>query len=708
MPASWTIDLYNLTGSTAVARGVGFVRATVRWRLDDPGSLEVDLRDDQLGGWPDTILWVPMQRRVVVRRDREPMWAGILLGLDQRIEGGVPRWTARCLGLRAWLERRVVHGDFSRSSTVATTIAWDLISHAQGQSDGNMGFTLGTITGTAPARTRHYCDGDNIAEAIRELADRDTGGFDWEIDAQRRFNAWVGGRGSSVGTRVSPMDCLASGGWEVQGDWWGVDTVVTALGPADTPCGPPLVERSSTLVPPSTYRRWESVVDGDSTSTSELQEIADEQLRASGRGRLRIRAARPGWFGFEDRWERTSLGSDWTARHEDGTGSVTLAGGGSVVVDSAGTGDFAGASDTGSYIYRGTTDYPAWVEVDVLDPGVTQGGTGKGMHLLQLREAVTTAGGRRYGLVFDDDASHITTAWRDTAGGTASWAGENTGVAWDPSEPLRLAISYDGTTARAWVSQDRGATWTQVGSRTFTGFPRPDRAALCASYHGTGKVTYGPVRISGARWPGFSPGDRPAVLLGRRNLWSNPGFELASPLGLGVAATISRDSTEAHSGTYSLKVVTAGNGSTNQSWQSGNIRPVEPGETWTVSAWVKAGAGTGLALRLEWRLPSSGGAGGTRVVSWTASGAWERKSVTGTAPRDARLINIWIQPTGSATTSWTFWIDDVQVEQGDTPTDVTDDQTPYGPLKPTMRVIGYAVTLEPPSLEFTEVELEAV
>jgi hypothetical protein len=707
MPASWTIDLYDLTGSTAIARSVGFVRATVRWQLDDPGSCEVDLRDDQLGGWPGTILWVPMQRRVVVRRDGERMWAGILLGLDQRIEGGVPRWTARCLGLRAWLERRVVHGvvhgDFSRTNTVATTIAWDLISHAQGQTDGDMGMSLGTITGTAPARTRHYCDGDNIAEAIRELADRDTGGFDWEIDARGRFNAWVGGRGSSVGTRVSPMDCLADGGWEVQGDWWGVDTVVTALGPADAPCGPPLVKRSSTLVPPSTYGRWESVVDGDSTSTSELQEIADEQLRASGRGRLRIRAARPGWFGFEDRWERTSLGSDWTARHEDGSGSVTLAGTGSVVVDSAGSGNFAGTTDTGSYILRKGLLLPCWVQVDVLDPGVTQGGTGKGMHLLQLRESATIAAGRRYGLVFDDDASHITTAWRDTANGTASWAGENTGVAWDPTRPLRLAISYDGTTARAWVSQDRGATWTQIGSRNVANLAR---TALAASSHGTGAVTYGPVLISGARWPGFRLGDRPLVLLGARNLWPNPGFELASPLGSGVNATVVRDTTEVHTGSYALKVTTAGNGAAFQDWDSG-LQAFGGRGPLTASAWVKAPAGMPLRIVMEaWSTPTQGDLP-SASTSWVASGGWERVAVTGNFTV-APYVKFYVAQNGNFTTPYTFWIDDVQLEQGDAPTDVTDDQTPYGPLTPTMRVIGYSVTLEPPSLEFVEAELEAV
>jgi hypothetical protein len=301
MPASWTIDLYDLTGSTAVATSVGFIRATIRWRLDDPGSLEVDLRDDQIGS-----LWLPLQRRVVVLRNGTAVWAGTLLALSQRAERSVPRYTARALGLRQWLERRVVHGDFSKVNTVATTIAWNLIQHAQGQSNGNMGFTLGTVTGTAPARTRHYCDGDNIAEAIRELADRDTGGFDWEIDAQGRFNAWVGGRGSNISLTLSRKDCLRDGGWDLDWDLSAADTVATALGPADEPCGPLFAERSSTLLDPATYRRWESVVDSDSKSTSELQEVADEQLRSSGRGRMRLRVAKPEGFGTP--WPGFDLG----------------------------------------------------------------------------------------------------------------------------------------------------------------------------------------------------------------------------------------------------------------------------------------------------------------------------------------------------------------------------------------------------------------
>jgi hypothetical protein len=296
---TWTIDLYNLTGSSLQNGNVAFVRATVRWRLDDPGSCEVDLRDDQIDPW-----LVPMRRRVVVRRSGTAVWAGILLGVEQTNDRGVPSYTARALGLRYWIERRLVHPDVVYTNLPSTTIAWNLISAAQAQANGGMGFTLGTITGTAPSRTRTYCEGDNILEAIRELAEHDTQGFDWEIDVDGKFNAWVGGRGANISTTIRRGDCLRRGGWQVDWNLAEADTYVSAASPKTCPSLP--VVRSSMILPPAQYGRWESLVDSDVTSTAELQDVADEQLRASGRAAIRVRATRPEAFGSP--WPGFELG----------------------------------------------------------------------------------------------------------------------------------------------------------------------------------------------------------------------------------------------------------------------------------------------------------------------------------------------------------------------------------------------------------------
>lgn len=232
-------------------------------------------------------VWLPGKRRIYLLDGATKIWGGHLLGLQTvTARGEPPQHVARARGFRGALEGRIVLGDFSRSSTVATTIAWDLIQHAQAQTNGNLGITLGTITGTAPARTRHYCDGDNIADAIDELASKDSGGFDWEVDADLKLNAWVGGRGTdyTATKTVGPQDVQE---WRVEWEGSELATYATALGPADEPCGPPLVTRAGSLA--SSYLRRDAVVDVDSNVSTDLQQSADNELTVAARGRLRLR-----------------------------------------------------------------------------------------------------------------------------------------------------------------------------------------------------------------------------------------------------------------------------------------------------------------------------------------------------------------------------------------------------------------------------------
>jgi hypothetical protein len=281
---TWTVDLQTRAGG-AIAGAADLPVAALRavWSLDGPGSVEVDLKEE------DAAHWLAGQRRVIVRRDGTAEWAGWLLDLGEdtkRLEDTlVASLRASGLGLASVLGERVVHGDFSRQVVVATTIAWDLINHAQGQTDGAYGFTLGTVTGTAPARTRHYCDGEVIADRINELAAKDPGGFDWEIDPAGAFNAWVGGRGVVSGRTLGRDDARE---WHVEAGGSDLITYCTALGDSDEPCGAPLVIRSSTLA--TTHGRREAVVDLDTTDAGELTEAADEELRSRGASRLRVHA----------------------------------------------------------------------------------------------------------------------------------------------------------------------------------------------------------------------------------------------------------------------------------------------------------------------------------------------------------------------------------------------------------------------------------
>jgi hypothetical protein len=278
---AWSLRLANLAGTT-VLDNAPFQRATVTWDLDGPGAIEVTLALADLG----SSVWLPGQRRIIVRKDGANAWQGWLLDMQRDGKPGEVTWTARGLGLSSVLDKRVVHGDVTYSATVATTIAWNLIQHAQAQTDGNHGFTLGTVSGTAPARTRTYCDGDNIREAIDDLASRDPGGFDWEIDANGAFNAWVPRRAvNKTSISFSDADVMEM---RASKDTSELASYVTALGDdPDGPCGPPLVTRSdSTLA--STYKRREVTIDVGTSNSGELTEAADHELAIRRRGGLQL------------------------------------------------------------------------------------------------------------------------------------------------------------------------------------------------------------------------------------------------------------------------------------------------------------------------------------------------------------------------------------------------------------------------------------
>jgi hypothetical protein len=150
-------------------------------------------------------------------------------------------------------------------------------------------------------------------------------------------------------------------------------------------------------------------------------------------------------------------GGGWTV--EDYSGSGTISYSADRIALSA-TGDFWTTSDNGLILHRAMTATP---ETVLLSPGSND----EHSRLFMLRKS-TASNSAFYALILDQDQSHLTTIWRDTDGAVAAWAGENTGMAVDVSKPLWLRITYSGSTATAYGSQD-GVTWTQVGTRFVPG-----------------------------------------------------------------------------------------------------------------------------------------------------------------------------------------------------------------------------------------------
>jgi hypothetical protein len=296
----WTLDILSLTGATQNS-DVNFRSARITWAQDGTGACEVALREPDVSGG----LFRAGQKRLAFRDAAGTRrFQGFLEQLERAGSPSDIRYRASGLGLASILSEGCVHGNFSQTNVVATTIAWALITHFQAQADAAYGFTQGSTTGTAPSRTRHFCDGDVIAEGIRELAERDTGGFAWEIDANGAFNTWVGGRGTDVSgsVTIAPSDTID---WSCVEDMTEYRTYVTCLGDSDQndPCGAPLAIASGGT--PGTYMRREEVVEDASRDVAELTETATEELDSRVASRIRLRTS---WVEGQGPW---SFGTRW-------------------------------------------------------------------------------------------------------------------------------------------------------------------------------------------------------------------------------------------------------------------------------------------------------------------------------------------------------------------------------------------------------------
>lgn len=80
---------------------------------------------------------------------------------------------------RIFASRHVV-SPLSYSSTSQGDIVWGLIQHAQAQTSGNLGITLGSA-GPTVLRDRDYLPGANILEAITDLSKIENG-ITWDVD----------------------------------------------------------------------------------------------------------------------------------------------------------------------------------------------------------------------------------------------------------------------------------------------------------------------------------------------------------------------------------------------------------------------------------------------------------------------------------------------------------------------------------------------
>lgn len=208
--ATWRIDLANINGAV-VQSDLKVMRWTYSNGLNGTGSFEATMFGRHSQATEANLK--PGAREVRVYRDGTQVWGGYLWSVNvNAVNTKAFQITLRAESWFSRLRRRYVLADLLYRDVNQETIAWNLINHTQGQTEGNLGFTLGSHTGTSLARERNYCSWErhNIAAAIEELANQDDG-FDFDITPAKVFNTYYGKRGSASGitidgTKAFPFD----------------------------------------------------------------------------------------------------------------------------------------------------------------------------------------------------------------------------------------------------------------------------------------------------------------------------------------------------------------------------------------------------------------------------------------------------------------------------------------------------------------------
>lgn len=258
--------------------GAPFKSARLVWSVDMNGAAtaEFDLLESQLAGWSP-----PSRIHVTGPRD----WGGEVTRIERSgppDERGKVGWKASCLGHPHRLDYRVVRHDLVVNDEAAVIVE-ALLSEAQdNQFNGDMGFQMGTVSGTTVTRRKTYCVGVVIGDAIRELASIGRG-FDWEIDADGNLNIWNRTRGVDTTLSLSENDCHD---WQVSLDTSELLTNVTAIADPSDPFGPKF--RMSRTARAVDYGRREVSIDTDIIALNQENPDWEQDLYDVGGGLLKV------------------------------------------------------------------------------------------------------------------------------------------------------------------------------------------------------------------------------------------------------------------------------------------------------------------------------------------------------------------------------------------------------------------------------------
>ncbi|MDP4333551.1 carbohydrate binding domain-containing protein [Curtobacterium sp. A7_M15] len=163
----------------------------------------------------------------------------------------------------------------------------------------------------------------------------------------------------------------------------------------------------------------------------------------------------------------------------------------------------------------------------------------------------------------------------------------------------------------------------------------------------------------------------------RRNLITNPNFETNTTGWSPLQSTLTRVTTEAHSGSAALRMTPTSSGNAGMSLSSQPA--ISEGDSYTLSLWVKVPADLSREYRVTlWAYDANGVPIGQPSASATTiryATEWAQISSTYNAPAGAVSLRVQFQSNGGVAASDLLYIDDVLLISG-TDTSYFDGSSP--------------------------------
>lgn len=311
--ATYRIDLHDLNNGTPRVSDLQVKKFSFSTRLNGAGTFEATMFGKHAQATKANLK--PGATEVKVYRDATQVWGGYLWAVQvNKVNPKAFDIQLRGEGWYSRLRRRFVVTDLHYRDVNQHQIAWNLINHTQGLTDGSLGFTQGSNAGPNVQRERHYCawERPNVASGIDELAQLDDG-FDFELTPDKVFKTYSPEKRTATGLTIDGNDAMT---FDYLYDAADMANYVTALGSDD--CNPVVFDAIDTAQR-SEFGLLMAVVDHDTNKEKDVNAHGRQYLRR--RKRLRYRIGKVSWL------EGVHTGPAWGAFSIGDTLTMTAASG---------------------------------------------------------------------------------------------------------------------------------------------------------------------------------------------------------------------------------------------------------------------------------------------------------------------------------------------------------------------------------------------